>query len=245
MRTILLRTSPFTSQKGSPMIRILPALTLMLFVSAAAYSADAPTPTPNATPAVAPVPALPAPAKPFVYKPADMDIVTGKDSAPVVLVEYASLSCPHCAHFFTTVLPELTTKYIDTGKVKLVYRHYPLNDPALKAAELVQCAEPDRRHTFVKVLFTTQMKWAYDASYRDSLSNIAALGGMDRLKFESCMNDKSIEKSVLSVAKEASDDYKINSTPSFFINNKPYKDNHDVASMSKAIDAALAAAKTK
>jgi protein-disulfide isomerase len=155
-------------------------------------------------------------------------------------VEYASLSCPHCSHFYVTALPELTKKYIDTGEVKLVYRNYPLNDPALKAAELVECSEADRRHAFIKVLFTTQMIWAYDTNYRDALANIAVLGGIDRLKFESCMNDKAIEKKVVAVAKEAADDYKINSTPTFFINGTQYKGDHDVPSLSKVIDAALA-----
>ena len=174
-------------------------------------------------------------------------MVTGKADAPVTIVEYASLSCPHCADFYVHTLPELTKKYIDTGKVKLVYRDYPLNEPALKGAELVQCADPDRREAYVKVLFTTQLKWAYDAGYRDALSNIAVLGGMDRLQFEACMNNKAVEKIVLNVAKEAQDDYRVTSTPTFFINGElEYKGDHDVASLWRMVDnAALATEKKK
>ncbi len=213
------------------MIRALTIITTLLFASAV-FADDA---APQAQPA--PVPETPA--KPFVYTPKATDIVMGKDTAPVVMVEYASLSCPHCGHFYNTVLPDLTTKYIDTGKVKLVYRDYPLNAPALKAAELVQCADPDRRHVFLKVLFNTQEKWAYDANYKDVLANVAALGGIDKAKFEACMKDAVIEKAILASAKEAQDDYKVQSTPTFFINGKPSQGNHDVENMSKLIDIAL------
>jgi len=228
------------------MIRMLTVTAIAFFTATTAWSADAPTAAPlsGAKPPSVPV-ADQTPPKPFVYAPKNTDVVTGKGDVPVTIVEYASLSCPHCSHFFLHVLPDITAKYIDAGKAKLVYRDFPLNDPALKAAELVQCADPSQRHAFVKVLFSTQMKWAYDSSYREALSNIAVLGGIDRLKFESCMNNKSIEKAILNVAKEASDDYHINSTPTFYINGTEYKGDRDTASMSKVIDAELAKAVKK
>jgi protein-disulfide isomerase len=242
------------------MIRTLTVSMLAALIATAAWSAGAPSSPAPATPA--PAASAPAsapskdasstsavskaatpdtlPVKPLIYTPKDSDIVSGKDSAPVTIVEYASLSCPHCSHFFLKELPALTTKYIDTGKMRLVFRNYPLNDPALKAAELVQCAPADSRHAFIKVLFDTQLKWAYDANYRDALSNVAMLGGIDRLKFESCMNNKAIEKTIIAVAKEAADVYHVNSTPSFFINGTPYKGTYDSLTMGKAIDAAAA-----
>ena len=234
------------------MIRLFAATAALMLAATPVIAEDAPTTATAASKTAAdavtkPDPSSPAkslmstvkkdiatpaqpPAKEFTYKPKESDVVTGKEDAPVVIVEYASLSCPHCAHFFANVLPSLTAKYIDTGKVKMVYRNYPLNDPALKAAELVQCAPPERRHAFIKVLFATQMKWAYDiSSYRDALGNIAVLGGMDRLKFESCMTSKPVEKIVLEVAKEANDDYHVNSTPTFYIDGAPLKGDLDVA----------------
>jgi protein-disulfide isomerase len=204
--------------------------------SSASKSSGAFVPNPSAKPDQ-------PPAKPFIYRPKVSDVVDGKEDAPVTIVEYASLSCPHCAHFFKDVLPELTAKYLNTGKAKLVFRSYPLNDPALKGAELVQCAPPEKRPAFIRVLFTQQMKWAYDANYREALGNFAVFGGIDRLKFESCMNDKAIEKIVLDVAKEAQDDYRVNSTPTFFVNGKVERGMHDVAALGKMVDDEIAAQK--
>src|SRR6185369_3329083 len=82
-----------------------------------------------------------APAKPFKYVHKPTDIVSGKDTAKITVVEYASLSCPHCAHFFNEAFQQISDKYIETGQIRFVYRHYPLNDPALKAAVVVNCAD--------------------------------------------------------------------------------------------------------
>ena len=180
------------------------------------------------------------PAKPFVYTPKPTDTVYGKENAPVTIVEYASLSCPHCSHFFTKILPSLDKKYIETGQVKLVYRDFPLNDPALKAAALVQCADKDRREAFIKVLFSTQDKWAFGGNVTDALTSIAQLGGMSLAAFEACMADKELQKTILEVEKEAGDEFKITSTPTFFINNKLHSGDHEIPTMIMAIDAALA-----
>jgi len=208
-----------------------------LFIAASGVMAqDASAPSAAMTP-------IPAPAKPFVYTPQPSDIVIGKTEAPVTIVEYASLSCPHCAHFFTEVLPQLSTKYIDTGKVKLVYRHFPLNKPALEAAKLVQCAEPDRRHTFLKVLFSTQSKWAFDVNSEQSLGNIGAVGGVTPEQFKACLSDPALEKTILQVTQQAADDYKVSSTPTFFINGQLETGDHGFETMSASIDKALAASK--
>jgi protein-disulfide isomerase len=173
--------------------------------------------------------------------PKPSDIVIGRDNAQLTVVEYASLSCPHCAHFFADTLPKLDEKYIKTGKVRLVYRDYPLNPTALKGAMLLQCVDKDRRHEFLTVLFKMQDKWAFGANYIEALSNIAAFGGFERARFNQCIDNKKVEQAVLEVAKEASDDYKIEGTPTFFINVTKLKGGTDIDSFSKIIDAALAA----
>lgn len=185
------------------------------------------------------------PQKAFEYVAKPSDLVMGEDKAPVTVVEYASLSCPHCAHFYSKVFVDIKKKYIDTGKVRFVYRNYPLNESALRAAQMVECADPERRHAFVKVLFATQDKWAFDIAFKDNLANIAALGGMDRKAFDACMSNKDVEATVLEVAKEAQDVYKISSTPTFFINGEQEKGDLGLESMSKSIDAALAKAGKK
>jgi protein-disulfide isomerase len=216
-------------------------LAFVLF-SGAALAQNAPAPAPAAATTAAPMPVTPA--QPFVYAPKPTDVTLGKKNAPVVVVEYASLSCPHCSHFYNDALPQLTEKYIDTGKVLFVYRSYPLNAPALKAAELVQCADKDSRHIFVKVLFATQAKWAYDFRYEDALAGIAALGGIPRDKFDACMKDKTIEAAVLAVAKEGQDLYHIRSTPTFYFNGLMHEGYSTLDGMEKLFDDAIAAKNT-
>ncbi|MEI6730520.1 MAG: DsbA family protein [Pseudomonadota bacterium] len=178
--------------------------------------------------------------KPFVYAPKASDIVIGDEKAPVTIVEYASLSCSHCAKFFNDEFPILKEKYIDKGKLKLVYRDFPTNAPALKAAELVACVDKDSRYNFIKVIFKNQNRWAFDANFKEGLSNIAALGGVEREKFNTCLEDKASEKVILEVTKEAQEDYGVNATPTLFVNDKKHEGNHDAETMSKVIDSLIA-----
>ena len=126
------------------------------------------------------------------------DIYMGDVNALVTIVEYSSLSCPHCQHFHQKVLPELEKEFITTGKVKLILRHFPLNAPALKASEVVECSGSNggnggSRANFIKVLFELQEKWAFTEDYLKNLKQIALTGGMDSAAFESCVNNKDLE----------------------------------------------------
>ncbi len=148
------------------------------------------------------------------------DIVMGKDDAPVTIVEYSSLSCPHCAHFHTKELPKLQEKLIDTGKAKLVTRSFPLNAPALKAAMVVDCASAEDKEKFLKVLFEMQQDWAFSSSYMDSLKQIAAVGGMSNEAFTTCVNDKAREDKIIKGTEEASERLLISATPTIFVAGK-------------------------
>ena len=205
------------------MIRIISLIAVLLF-NTNSFAADAPTEVPTE-----------APAKPFVYSPKPNDILLGKKDAKVTIVEYGSLTCPHCAHFFNETLPKLTEKYIDTGKVKLVYRNFLRNNADLSGATLINCSEPDRRHAFLKVLYSTQSKWAFDTNFKEAIANVGVMGGVSHEQFDACLADKTIKDSLLAVTKEAEDDYKVNSTPTFFINGKEEK-NNDFEHFSKVID---------
>src|SRR3974377_906811 len=87
------------------------------------------------------------------------DRILGNADAPITIIEYSSLTCPHCAHFTNEVLPELKKKWIDTGKAKLVLRDYPLDEPALRAAMIARCAPPDRYYAYIDTFFGSQEKW--------------------------------------------------------------------------------------
>ena len=169
------------------------------------------------------------------------DIILGDANAPVTIVEYASLSCSHCAHFHETVLPDLQKQFITTGKVRLVLRHFPLNAPALKGAELVECAGRDgkERASFAKVLFDMQSKWAFDENYVNNLKQIASVGGIDSAAFDSCMADKALEDEILNDRKEAQEKLAVDSTPMFFINNVKFEGERTPEAFAKAINAEI------
>ncbi len=174
--------------------------------------------------------------------PLPSDFVMGKKDAPVVMIEYASLSCPHCGHFANSILPELEKKYIDTGKVRYVLRQFPINEPAFKAAMLVNCLgeeSVDKYYLFNKVLFDSQSKWAFDGNWQEALQTIAAVGGVDKTKFDSCINDKSREEAVLKAKKAALDELKVPHTPYFFIAGEAYNGDKSLEDISKFIDAKL------
>lgn len=148
------------------------------------------------------------------------DIVMGNPKAPVTLIEYSSLTCPHCAHFSNDIFPTIKKDYIDTGKVKYISRDFPLDGAALKAAKLPHCAGKDRYFDFLKVLFKTQDNWAHKDDYQEILGNIARLGGMSGADFDKCMNDKELELSIADTRLHATQELNITSTPTFFINGE-------------------------
>jgi protein-disulfide isomerase len=145
------------------------------------------------------------------------DLVEGDANAPITMIEYSSLSCPHCARFQKDVLPQIKKDFIDTGKVKLIQRDFPLNKPAVQAAQFAHCAGPMRYFALVDVLFKTQDQWLTDNAV-DKLAEIAATAGMDRATFDACLANKDIEAKIVASRKAAEDAFGINATPTFIIN---------------------------
>jgi protein-disulfide isomerase len=150
------------------------------------------------------------------------DRVLGNPDAPITIVEYASLTCPHCAHFANDVLPELKKKWIDTGKAKLVLRDYPLDEPALRAAMITRCAPPDRFYAYVDTFFGSQEKWVTARDYRDALARLVKLGGMSRDEFDNCLKNTALENKIVEGRLIASKELDVNSTPTFFINGTKF-----------------------
>jgi protein-disulfide isomerase len=148
------------------------------------------------------------------------DHVIGKPDAPVTVIEYASLGCPHCAEFDRVTLPEIKKNWIDTGKARLVYRDFPLDAPSLQAAMLARCAPKDRYFAFIDTLFQTQASWHQASDPTAALGNIAKLGGIPEAEFKKCMADTELSDKITAEAFTAQKVYHVDSTPTFFINGQ-------------------------
>lgn len=144
----------------------------------------------------------------------------GSPNAPVKMTEWSSLTCSHCAHFHKEIYPELKAKFIDTGKVELTFREFPLNPPAADAAAILRCMPEDKFVNFMNMLFETQDNWAYKPEYKDILRQNAKLAGMSDEQFDTCLNNDGLKKRILGDMQDASKKYKIQSTPSFVIEGR-------------------------
>jgi protein-disulfide isomerase len=163
----------------------------------------------------------------------------GDPDAPVTIIEYSSLTCPHCAQFHTEVLPGLKERYIATGKVRLVYRDFPLDQRALAAAALAQCAGPDRYFGFVDVLFQTQTNWARADDFVGALTQLGKLGGLSEAQIEGCLSDEELTDGILRTRLDAQEKYGIGSTPSFVIGDEVYPGSRSVDEFAALIDPLL------
>lgn len=142
----------------------------------------------------------------------------GNPNAPIKIVEYASLTCNHCAHFHNDVLPELKSKYIDTGKVYLEFQEFPLNAPALDASLLARCLPADRYESFTGLLFKTQEDWVTRPDYISALKQNAKLAGLGEQAADECLKSNELRMAIGQGIQSASETYKISSTPTFVIN---------------------------
>lgn len=147
------------------------------------------------------------------------DHVLGQAKAPVTVIEYASLTCPHCARWEAEVFPKVKSDLIDTGKIRYAYRDFPLDGSALKASQLAHCDE-QRFYPFLEHLFRTQSTWAQPGiDPQPELEKIARFGGLPPADFDKCMKDDALRNSIVASAKLAQD-AGVNSTPTFFFNGK-------------------------
>jgi protein-disulfide isomerase len=173
-------------------------------------------------PAAAQTPSKPAANAANLLAPTPQDRILGKPDAPITIIEYASLTCPHCAHFEKEVLPKLKEKWVDTGKAKLILRDFPLDEPAMRAAMVARCAPPDRFYPLVDTFFADQDKWVTQRDYRAALERLAKLGGVGDKEFKTCISDKKLEDQVAQSRLTASQDLGVDATPTFFINGTKY-----------------------
>jgi len=170
------------------------------------------------------------------------DIPLGNADAPYTVIEYASMTCPHCAHFQNEVYPDFKKKYIDTGKVKFIFREFPLDGLAVAASMLARCAGPDRFYPMVHGLFETQETWAVPGEAgKEKLALIAKQAGFSQEAFDKCLADKKLFDKIVEERRQANEDFGVDSTPSFFVNGKRLGGGHEMSDF----DAALGGGKTK
>jgi len=181
-------------------------------------------------------------------KAQDSDIVLGDAAAPVTMIEYASLSCPHCASFYSEAFATVKAEYIDTKKVKFIYRDFPLNQPALNAAMVALChyknsGNPEKYHDFVKILFRTQESWAFVPDFANKLSSIAKLDGMSEEVFNKCLTDTKLQESILKSRMDAAKILEIQSTPSFVFNGELISGFGGLTEIKKILDRKISESK--
>jgi protein-disulfide isomerase len=168
--------------------------------------------------------------------PAEGDMSMGPDTAKVTVIEYASASCPHCAAFYKDVFPALKTEYIDTGKIKFIFREFPHNDPALAAFMVARCAPKEKYFPLVDVFFNTQDEWLKDPLA--GLNKIAQQAGFTKESFDACMKNEAVAKAILEVRKTA-DSLGVTGIPTFFINGEVLDGETTIEIMRSKIDPLL------
>jgi protein-disulfide isomerase len=202
-------------------------------VAVAAIAAGVWFGTRPSSPGPAPTAVVQTPDRAVLLQIQATDHVLGDPKAPVTLIEYASLTCPHCAHFTVAVLPEIKTKWIDAGKVKLIYRDFPLDQTALKAAQLAECSGKDKYFGVVDMIFATQAKWATATDPIGELSKSLRIAGMGDAEVKACLANDAVQGGVLA-------DYRggetlgVNSTPTLFINGEQFKGARSVEDLDAA-----------
>jgi protein-disulfide isomerase len=159
----------------------------------------------------------------------------GQADAPVTIVEYASMTCPHCATFHTDTLPAIKERYVDTGRARLILREFPFDPRAEAGFMLARCAD-DNYFAMVDVLFRQQRNWAPVENARDALLQIARLAGFSQESFEACLTDQKLLDDIRAVRKRGADAFGVESTPTFFINGNKYTGALSVDQMSAIID---------
>ncbi len=164
----------------------------------------------------------------------------GPDDAKVTVVEYASLTCGHCAKFHEETFPKIKEKYIDTNKIRFIMRDFPLDNLAGAASMLARCAAGDKSFLLLEALFKTQSNWAFsEGNPLPKLFEIAKQAGFTKETFDKCLKDDELLKSITEVRERAATLFRVNSTPTFFINGKRLKGGRSIEDFDKLIEPLL------
>lgn len=155
------------------------------------------------------------------------DRILGPADAPITIIEYSSLTCPHCAAFHADALPKIKETWIAEGKARLVFRHFPLDAMALRAAAVADCIEGARFFGFLDLLFESQKRWARSNPPLKVLGQMARLAGMSQEKFDACANDEAQMDRILERRQDGTRTYDVKSTPTLIVNGRKVEGARD------------------
>ena len=174
-----------------------------------------------------------------LMKPGDLaELADGPADAKVVIVEYFSMTCPHCAEFSNKVFPELKKKYIDTGKVRFIFREFPHNNRAFAASMLARCVGDDKSIPMIEGLFETQADWAFkqdNPGFKQALLEIAKQSGFTQESFDKCLTDQALLDKLAAQHKRAMESFGINRIPTLFVNGKKLVGEPSLANVEKLL----------
>ncbi len=172
------------------------------------------------------------------------DVWLGPADAKVTIIEYASLTCSHCAHFHKDTYPLLKERYIDTGKVRFTLREFPLDPLSTAAFMLSRCDGNEKYYPISDLLFDQQQNWAFvrkPQSPVDALEQILRQAGFSKEKFEACLKDQKTYGAINAVKTRGLETFKVESTPTFFINGTKYSGALSIEELEKIIKPILGA----
>jgi protein-disulfide isomerase len=167
------------------------------------------------------------------------DVALGPSNAPITIVEYASMTCPHCAAFYATTFPELKRKYIDNGKVRFILREFPRDPVDAAGFMLARCAGDDKRDAIVDLMFAQQKNWAATEKPLEALAALLKQTGMSQNSFEACLKNQDLYDKIFKVQDRAAKKFGVTFTPTFFINGKKQKGEMTPEALAKLLDPLL------
>lgn len=147
-------------------------------------------------------------------------IIAGSNDAPLTVFEFSSLGCTHCADFHLNGLKKLEEEFIETGKLKVVFIHFPLDRRSMQAAMLAECVDYDKKADFINLVFSKQREWVLSTEPEQSLINYAVINGLNAAAAGRCLKNDDLAKEIISNRQEAIDKLKIEGTPAFLISTK-------------------------
>lgn len=179
-------------------------------------------------------PAAPTKAELMVAGPLG-EMTEGNPKAPNTIIEYASMTCSHCANFHNTVYREFKKLYIDTGKVYFIFREYPLDPLATSAAMLARCAPKTAFFPMIDLLFDHQDQWAFVNDPKTALINLVKQAGISEADFNACLTNQKILDGVNWVKDRAYKKFGVDATPTFFVNGKEHPGEFTLAEIEKIL----------